>query len=272
MIRLLHDGPQTGARNMAVDEALMESAGEGSITLRFYEWKPGALSFGRNQTAAGKYDADMAADRGIDIVRRPTGGRAVFHHRELTYSLTAPADLWGSLHEAYCRINEALAFGLQALGVPVSCAGDGVPVTAPEAPASPTPRPVARACFRDPLPGEVTVQGRKLVGSAQWRDRGALLQHGSILLVNEQRVTEELRIGADGPGAVEPVDAQTGAIGLTDLLVEVPPIAELVEALVVGFESEFDTEVSAGTLSSAETQAVDQLTPNYTDSTWTWRR
>ena len=107
MIRLLHDGPQPGARNMAVDESLMSSAQDGLVTLRFYAWEPGTLSFGRNQTAAGKYNADRAAARSIDIVRRPTGGRAVYHHQELTYAVTAPADLWGSLRETYCRINQA---------------------------------------------------------------------------------------------------------------------------------------------------------------------
>ncbi len=100
MIRLLIDEALPGVRNMAVDEALMRSASTGNaagVTLRFYRWEPGCLSFGRNQEARGAYDPDAAADRGIDIVRRPTGGRAVYHHRELTYSVTAPAGTWGSL-------------------------------------------------------------------------------------------------------------------------------------------------------------------------------
>jgi len=271
MIRLLHDGPHTGARNMAVDEALMESAREGVITLRFYEWEPGALSFGRNQTAAGKYDTESAAARGIDIVRRPTGGRAVYHHRELTYSVTAPIKLWGSLRDAYCRINGALAFGLQTLGAPVTCAGERASATAGTRPTS-IPQLTARACFRDPLPGEVTAEGRKLIGSAQWRDGGALLQHGSILLVNEQCVTEELRTGFEGTETAALSDAHTGAIGLTDLLANAPPLVELVKALAAGFESEFETAVCAGSLSEAETQSADQLVSRYTDFTWTWRR
>ncbi|TFG63686.1 MAG: lipoate--protein ligase family protein [Gemmatimonadales bacterium] len=264
MIRLLHDGPQTGGRNMAADESLMNSAREGLVTVRFYGWEPGALSFGRNQTAAGKYDAEMAAVRSIDIVRRPTGGRTVYHHRELTYCVTAPAELWGSLREAYCRINQALASGLQSLGAPVVCVSDGV--------STPAPRPTARACFSDPLPGEVTAEGRKLVGSAQWRDKGALLQHGSILLINEQRVTEELRMGAGGQGAAARQDADTGAIGLSDLLSRVPPVVKLVKALAAGFETEFDTEVRAGSFSTAETRTSDRLLARYTDPAWTWRR
>jgi lipoate-protein ligase A len=264
MMRLVHDDPLTGARNMAIDEALMESARRGVTTVRFYGWQPGCLSFGRNQAAAGHYDADAATARGIDIVRRPTGGRAVYHHRELTYSVTAPADTWGSLRDAYCRINRALATGLQALGAPVACAGERTRGAAP--------RPTARACFRDPLPGEVTAEGRKLIGSAQWRVGGALLQHGSLLLVNEQRVTEELRISSRGSGSASRSDAHTGAIGLGDVMGTVPLMADLVAGLRSGFEIEFGTSIEAGSLDETEREAVGALVENYTDPAWTWRR
>lgn len=263
MIRLIHDGPGGGAWNMAVDEALMDSARRGLVTVRFYEWQPGCLSFGRNQTAAGLYDAGDARARGIDVVRRPTGGRAVYHHKELTYSVTAPVDEWGSLRDAYCRINHALAAGLQSLGAPVTCAGDEPGVA---------PRPTARACFRDPLPGEVTAEGRKLVGSAQWRDGAALLQHGSILLENEQYVTEALRVevSASDPAAATP--AHTGAIALGDLLGETPPIGDMVAALVGGFQSEFDLPVDPGTLDEREMQWAGARRDHYLDPAWTWRR
>jgi len=263
-MRLVHDASLPGARNMAIDEALMESARQGDITIRFYGWDPGCLSFGRNQAAAGHYDADAATARGIDIVRRPTGGRAVYHCRELTYSVTAPADAWGSLGYAYCRINRALAKGLQALGAPVACAGERT--------GGATPGPTARACFRDPLPGEVTAEGRKLIGSAQWRDGGALLQHGSILLANEQRVTEELRMTSRGPGSASRSDAHTGAIGLGDLMKAIPSMADLVGALRAGFETEFDIPVEAGSLGKPELEAVARLIDRYEDPTWTWRR
>lgn len=261
MIRLIHDGPGQGAWNMAVDEALMESGRRGEVTVRFYEWEPGCLSFGRNQTAAGQYDAAEARERGIDVVRRPTGGRAVYHCKELTYSVSAPVDAWGSLRDAYCRINHALATGLQSLGTPVVCAGSG-PAT--------TPRPTARACFRDPLPGEVTANGRKLVGSAQWRDGTALLQHGSILMVNEQHVTEDLRVqtAAAAPGLA----AHTGAIALDDLLEAIPPVNELVASLAGGFESEFQVAVKTGSLDDREDALARARLEHYLDPTWTWRR
>lgn len=268
MIRLLVDEPQSGVRNMAVDEALMRSAGDtGTVTLRLYRWQPGCLSFGRNQEARGAYDPAAAADRGIDVVRRPTGGRAVYHHRELTYSVTALAGTWGSLRESYRRINGALAAGLRELGVPAACAAEE-PRDAGRrrAAARRTPRPTPRACFRDPLPGEVTVEGRKLVGSAQWRDGGAFLQHGSILLVDEQHVVDALRVG-------EPTDrGSSGGIALADLLAEPAPEADLFAALARGFEREFGVDVVPGTLSAGESSAAETLAPRFADPTWTWRR
>ena len=254
-IRLLVDEPLAGARNMAIDEAIMESGRRGLITLRLYRWQPGCLSFGRNQTALGRYDGDRAADLGYDVVRRPTGGRSVLHHHELTYSVSAPVS-WGSLRDAYVRINRALAAGLRQLGV------DAVVHEYTE---GPIPRPTVRACFRDPLPGEVTATGRKLVGSAQWRDAGALLQHGSILIRNEQHLVEDLRIGAH-PSVEIP------AVGLVDLLGAAPEAAELEQALIAGFEREFDTAVEPGELTSAETDRAETQLEAYQDPAWTWRR
>lgn len=261
-VRLLRDAPQPGARNMAVDEALMRSAGRGGpTTLRFYGWRPGCLSFGRNQVARGAYDPDAAARRGIQIVRRPTGGRAVYHHREVTYSVAAPAGAWGSLRDAYRRINRALAGGLRELGVPASCAG--VAVRGRRA-----PRPEARACFRDPLPGEVTVEGRKLIGSAQWRDGGALLQHGSLLLADEQHLVELLRSAPHAAGT----DSTDGAIALGEVLGFAPPPSELADALARGFELELGVTMRPDGLTAAESREAESLEARYADPQWTWRR
>lgn len=259
---LVHE-PRSGGRNMAVDEALMRSAREGVVTLRFYRWEPGCLSFGRNQAVRGEYDPAAAAARGIGVVRRPTGGRAVYHHRELTYSVTAPAKAWGSLREAYCRINRALADGLGRLGVAARCAAE--PASAGRAPG-----PTARACFRDPLPGEVIAEGRKLIGSAQWRDGGALLQHGSLLLKDEQRTAESLRMHHTEH---EPVATrESGAIALDELLAPLPAPADLVAALAAGFAREFARPVEPGELSQDEASLAEQLSARYRDPEWTWRR
>lgn len=267
-IRLLIDDPQPGVRNMAVDEALMRSAVEtGAVTLRFYGWEPGCLSFGRNQHARGAYDPAAVAESGFDVVRRPTGGRSVLHHHELTYAVAAPADMWGSLRETYCRINRALASGLRDIGVAAECTADGMAESAMRARA---PRPTARACFRDPLPGEVAVRGRKLVGSAQWRNAGAFLQHGSLLLVDEQHVVGSLRAPADG-APIDP-EEQTGAISLAELLPELPARGELATRLARAFERLFDMQVVESRLTAVESSAAAGLEERYADPAWTWRR
>ena len=120
MFRLIDTPPALGAYNMAVDEALMESVRGGAPpVLRFYRWQPGCLSLGRNQPAAGVYDRQRIDQLGLDVVRRPTGGRAVLHRRELTYSVVVGEGVLGGLRESYLRINRALAAGLRKLGVAV---------------------------------------------------------------------------------------------------------------------------------------------------------
>ena len=234
----------------------MDSARAGDVTLRLYRWEPGCLSFGRNQTARGRYDGARAASRGIDVVRRPTGGRAVFHHRELTYSVAAPADEWGGLRDAYLKINRALSAGLQSLGAPVSVVAKR---------AVPAPKPTVRACFRDPLPGEVVADGRKLIGSAQWRDGGALLQHGSLLLYNDQHTVEDLRSEGPGPVAVP-------AAGLAELIDPLPGFERMCEALADAFAAELGRSVRTEDLTPEEYAAAERARARYEDDAWTWRR
>ncbi len=254
-MRLLVDRPLPGSANMAIDEAIMEGGRRGLVTLRLYRWDPGCLSFGRNQTARDRYDGSRAAALGYDVVRRPTGGRSVLHHHELTYSVTAPA-AWGSLRDVYLRINRALSTGLRMLGVDA---------TVNESTSGPAPRPGVRACFRDPLPGEVTVGGRKLVGSAQWRDADALLQHGSILIRNEQSLVEELRIGAVRSEEVP-------AVGLAEVLGTEPEVNAITRALVAGFEEVLAVPLEPGELTSGEVERAEERRKVYEDPAWTWRR
>jgi lipoyl(octanoyl) transferase len=181
--RFLDSGAADGATNMAVDAALLDHArGTGEATLRVYAWSRPTVSFGRHERARPGFAPDRLAAEGIDAVRRPTGGRALLHHREVTYSVTAPAGAM-SLAESYRAINALLLAALRRLGVP-----------AEEAPRSGRPlRPDGAACFAEPAPGELTVAGAKLVGSAQLREEGALLQHGSILLADDQTLLDTLR-------------------------------------------------------------------------------
>ena len=251
---LLLTPPLTGAENMALDEALLERASaSGSAVMRVYTWSEPTISFGRNQAARGTYDPGRARARGIAVVRRPTGGRSLLHHREITYSVTAPAHLAGSLRESYARINRLLVGGLRRLGVSVE-------VAAPRERSLP---PSAAPCFERPAAGELVVDGRKLVGSAQWRDQGAMLQHGSILVEDDQPLVSSL---ADDVALPPPAATLAAALGRT------PSVDEVARALfdtVLEIESVDADELQ---IDSALESAQARLVTRYVDDCWTWRR
>jgi len=165
---------------MALDQGLLEEADRtGRAFLRLYRFDPPCLSLGRNEPAAARYDPAALAERRLDVVRRPTGGRAVWHEHEVTYAVAAPIATFGGLRAAYQAIHARLTVAMNTLGVAATLAPD-----------RPTARPPDRhgSCFATPVGGEVLVAGRKLVGSAQVRKRSAFLQHGSILLDGSQAI------------------------------------------------------------------------------------
>jgi lipoate-protein ligase A len=191
--RLIENGPASGPWNMGVDEALLRSAIElGSATLRIYRWQGPWLSLGYGQSRIP--DALEAACRtaGVGIVRRSTGGRAVLHGGDLTYSIAAPdCFLEAGLRCAYDQIARALLAALHEAGIPGAeraAIQDRVAVGA------------AFDCFAEPAGDEICVAGRKLVGSAQRRSRGALLQHGSIRVRADSRQAREAS-GLEGLGS-----------------------------------------------------------------------
>ena len=252
--RLLDTPPAPGAWNMALDEALAESVAEGGApVLRFYRWSPACLSLGRNQPAAGRYDLDALARRGWEVVRRPTGGRAVLHHRELTYSVALPATLLGSPRDAYTALNRALVAGLRRLGVDAAVQGD----TGRRAPA-----PSLAPCFAEPVEGEVVAAGRKLVGSAQRRMGGVLLQHGSLPLEDDQR--EVAALLGEPPGGAP--------AALVPLLGRSPPWNELVAALAAGWRDALGADLRPGAPDAAEEARAGVLAQRYASPAWTWHR
>ncbi len=197
----LRSAPASGTHNMAVDLALMARAratGEG--VWRCYGWTRPTISFGRNETVRGRFDADSVARAGLDAVRRPTGGRALLHGREVTYSVTVPIAPTVAWRQMYDAVNAVLVAGLGALGVPVSLV--------PHSSAG-VVRPDGPVCFDHPAPGEIVVGGAKLVGSAVWRERGAYLQHGSILLQDDQATLASAMV--DARAEVFPPAASLGA-------------------------------------------------------------
>jgi lipoate-protein ligase A len=240
---------------MALDEALMERARRtGEVVLRVYAWSEPTLSLGRNQTARGAYDPVRARERQVAIVRRPTGGRALLHHREITYSVTAPLASAEGLRESYARINRLLLDGLARLGVRAGLAR----------PDGRTPPPAAAPCFELPTEGELVVGDRKLVGSAQYREDDSLLQHGSILIDDDQHLVAEL---ATRPIAVPPAATLRGALG------RAPSIDEVARALFAAVRDLEDPAAAPlGDDEPALAAAFEVARARYLDDAWTWRR
>jgi lipoyl(octanoyl) transferase len=262
--RILRDPPGSAARNMAVDEALARCRRDGEGVVRIYRWRRPALSLGRNQPAVGRYDPHALASLGVEVVRRPTGGREVLHDREVTYAVAVPLSGPGSLRALYHGVNRALVQALGALGV----AGAEI-----AAPGSRTPNPDAGACFAEPAAGEVVVGGRKLVGSAQVRLGTTLLQHGSLLLDRPSIRLDAVVSGglAPAPGGI--AGEAEGGITLRELI----GTASDFDAVAATFEAAL-AGTFGGSWRRADGIAPDEeararaLEAGYLDPAWTWRR
>jgi len=266
-----------GARNMALDEAAMRVAREGDVVFRVYGWEPACISLGRNQPTTATLDGRPLAGLvpGRDVVRRATGGRSVYHGPELTYALAAPDRLLGGPRAIYRGVHRALVSALLEIGAAVDApavgtagaerpgdGGTGAGVTGVGGPGE--PRAVLpldlEECFVTPAPGEITIGGRKAVGSAQWRHRGAVLQHGSILLRNEQH-----RATVSGDGG-------RGAIGLEEAGVTLAGTGALHEALVDALARVLGRAPDRRACPSAVRAEAAELEQRYRSREWTWRR
>jgi lipoate-protein ligase A len=245
--RVLDSGAADGATNMAIDVALMAHArATGEATLRIYAWSRPTLSFGRHERTRGRFDAARLRAAGVDVVRRPTGGRALLHHREVTYSVTARVDDAQALRERSDAINGRLLRALDRLGV----------AAAPWARRLQTPSPGTSACFAEPNRGEIVVDGRKLIASAQFVEDGAFVQHGSILLHDDQSRIAELCSVSEAP---------TTAVALSPLLRRDVGYDEVRSAVVREFFG--GTEISPTRVPNV---AADE--DFFRNDEWTWRR
>ena len=263
--RLINTGVSDGATNMAIDEAIMQSVAEGGSppTLRFYGWSPPCVSVGYSQSVRKEIDLEGCRERGYTWVRRPTGGRAILHIDELTYSVVAPqgeARVTGDIITSYRRLSLGLVEGLKTLhgGVVQADRMDsdgGVEKSA--------------ACFDVPSHYEVTAYGRKLVGSAQVRRNRVVLQHGALPLEGDvSRLVDVLALS-------EPDRVQLRgkllerAIALDEVVGRVVPYDEAAEALAQGFRSALNLEFTPGELTPFELEAAEGLISRYTGDEWT---
>ena len=246
--RLLVTEPADGATNMAIDEALWRARQTGASppTVRFFAWAPPTVSLGYGQPLDRHVDLDACRALGVGLVRRPTGGSAIYHdgpERELTYSVVATAGDLGigpDLLETYRWIGAALLRGLQALGAPAEL----VPERPPDG-------PVPAFCFARTGVFEIEVDGRKLVGSAQRRQGESFLQHGAVLLG-----VDEPRLRALFPTTRDPLASLTT---LESALARRPSFDEVADALTRAFEDEHGLDLRPGGLSHDETEPVAGL-------------
>jgi len=261
--RLLQQGPADGPWNMAVDEAMAQAVGDGlaPATLRCYEWKPPAVSLGYLQRAPGGVDVVACRRHGIGLVRRITGGRAVLHADDLTYSVAVPLQgPWRSLSvpDAFARISSGLIAGLRHLGVEATLgetrglAGDGS---------------ASGVCFLMRRMPAILVGGRKLLGSAMRRWDRCLLQHGSLLLEFDPRLHQEIFPAwpRENPTA--------GVTCLRALLGTRPAMGDLVLALREGWQDALGAECVAGNLHPTERTAAERVArERYGSDAWTFQR
>lgn len=240
---------QPGAVNMARDQALLEEVkrhGDAAY-LRLYCWNPPCLSLGANEPARARYDRTSIERLGLAVVRRPTGGRAVWHEDELTYAVAAPVARFGCLADSYRAIHRRLARALEALGAAVELA--------------PPSRPhglSAGPCFAQPVGGELLVAGRKVVGSAQVQQGGAFLQHGSILLGGSQEILGRVSRTAQAPPR---------AATLSEALGRRVSFADVARAIVATW-----AEAGEMLISDAGPLVEPKMISRFADPNWTWRR
>jgi len=267
--RLIYDTPASGKRNMAVDEAILTAVMERFTlpTLRLYAWEPACLSLGYGQSWQ---DADLERidALGWQAVRRITGGRAILHTDELTYSITVPEGhplAEGSILESYQRISRALMRALEILGMsPKSERKEGhVRANGP-------------VCFEVPSHYEITTEdGRKLVGSAQYRRKGAVLQHGSLPIYGDVgRICDALYFESDDVRERAKSNVRRRAATLEEAFGgHIFAWEEVADAVANGFAQVFDAELIEQTLSAEELDYVDELVHDvYGQEAWTQKR
>lgn len=237
MTRLLQTGYKTAAMNMAVDESVLRhvASGESPATFRLYGWKPPAVSIGYFQSLEEEVDLDVCKELGVDVVRRITGGGAVFHDDEVTYSAVVPEN-WesipDSIPESYQFICEGILEGLRNLGVEANFQGLN----------------------------DIAAQGKKISGNAQTRRKGVILQHGTILIsVDLEKMFILLKVPSEKIRKKMIESAKERVTGLNDILRNSVSFEEVVSALASGFEDSLDLKFDWSGLSGRELSQAKKI-------------
>ncbi|MDA8442271.1 MAG: lipoate--protein ligase family protein [Peptococcaceae bacterium] len=265
--RLINSGHLPGAMNMAIDEAIMQAvaAGKAPPTLRFYGWEPACLSLGYAQKA-DEVAWNACTAYGIDVVRRPTGGRAILHDQEVTYSITAAEDnplVSGTILESYLKISQGLVLGLRNLGIPAEIVAQKDAAKLGTA-----------ACFDSPSFYELAVNGHKIVGSAQTRHNGVVLQHGSIIrAMDTAKLFAVLSFPSEEVREKMKAAFRRKACSLQDVLGPELTDAQIVAEVGAGFAAAFDITPVASELTQWEQELAAQLRESkYSTDEWNKKR
>ncbi|MDM8526807.1 lipoate--protein ligase family protein [Anaerolineales bacterium HSG24] len=267
--RLLVTPPLNGATNMAIDEAILYAlaAQQTQPTLRFYQWQPACLSLGYNQKWAEVNQTECVI-KGVTWTRRATGGKAIFHTDELTYSLITHKDdprIAGGILKSYRVLSQALLQGLRRLGVDAHQA---------EKRAQPRTQADRKSpvCFDTPAQYELIWQGKKLVGSAQLRRKNIVLQHGSLPLHgNLKRILDLLHLSTEERQRQEQILLQR-ATTLEHAAGHIIPFEAVKAAFIVSFAEQFDLTFVESDLNATEESLTEQLWANqYANDAWNKR-
>ncbi|TDM04333.1 lipoate--protein ligase family protein [Macrococcus carouselicus] len=259
--------------NMALDEALLNWVSEGKMqpVIRFYGWNPRTLSIGYFQKLEKEIDIEKVKANDIGLVRRTTGGRGVLHDKELTYSVVVPEshpDMPQAVTEAYRVISNGLLEGFKELGFDAEFA---IPRTEEQKAKLRDPR--SSVCFDAPSWYELVVEGRKVAGSAQTRQKGVILQHGSILQDIDTNELFDLFIYKNPRMREKMQNAFSDkAVAINDLSDRHVTIKEMEEAFHKGFEKGLGIELVPYELTNEQLEEVYQIADKYMSDEWTYRR
>lgn len=258
--------------NMALDEALLDlhSRGEIGPVLRFYEWQPATLSIGYFQRVEKDIDMEKVKELGLGFVRRPTGGRGVLHEHELTYSVIVSEDYPGmpeTVTEAYRVISGGLLEGFRNLGFHAEFSVPNEDVK------DQLKKPKSGVCFDAPSWYELVVEGKKIAGSAQTRQKGVILQHGAILMsLDVDKLTSIFMYSSDALRERVKRTLPEKAIAIDRLTDREISIEECKEAFSKGFEQSLDIKLEPLVLTDQQLKLVRRIEQEkYADDNWNFK-
>lgn len=270
----INSGPCSPSYNMAMDEALLDWHSEGLIppVIRFYEWNPATLSIGYFQTVEKEIDMDAVKRLGLGFVRRPTGGRGVLHEHELTYSVIVTESypsMPATVTEAYRVISEGLLLGFQNLGLN---AYFSIPNTDEQK--ENLKKPKSAVCFDAPSWYELVVEGKKVAGSAQTRQKGVILQHGAILLdLDEDKLIETFKFTSDEVRNRVRKGLSQKAVSINKIISKPITIEECKVAFKKGFADALEIELVEYTLTEEQQTYVKELeATRYDNDEWNFKK